>query len=128
MNQGDVVYFKLAQDSSHRKSKKITFKGMGYGVFLGHVPPFQKDPPPAHLIRQMGQIGFVTFDDVAQILGDEQAALVVKKFEEKYYGEEAQAEAPVTSQTVLPGEAENKSLLVGPTGLKLARNEDEPSI
>ncbi len=92
MKNGDVVFFKMAQDSSHpRKSKKIQFKGMGFGVFLGHVPPFQKDPPPEHLLRLMG---------VAEFLGDEMGAKCVQMFEDKYYGKKIEGEAPAGSTLV----------------------------
>jgi hypothetical protein len=61
MKNGDVVFFKVAKKGSHRKAQSVEFKGHGFGVLLGHVPPFQKDPPPEHLIRLMGTIGFPNF-------------------------------------------------------------------
>lgn len=97
MKNGDVVFFKKAKRSSARKAHEEEFKGHGFGVMLGHVPPFVKDPPPEHLIRLMGTIGFVSFDDVGRLLGDEQAKLLVQKYEDAYYGkklEEAQLELP----------------------------------
>jgi hypothetical protein len=83
---GDTVFFKKAQTKSRKNSEGCEFKGMGFGIFLGHVPPFQKDPPIEHLMRIMGTAGFLTFDDVAEFLGNEQGSECVKKFEDKYYG------------------------------------------
>lgn len=86
MKNGDVVFFKKAKRGSGRKMPEVQFKGYGFGVMLGHVPPFAKDPPPEHLLRLMGTIGFISFDDLAEILGDEAAQKAVLAFEDKYYG------------------------------------------
>lgn len=82
---GDAVFFKKGKKDTKRKSIEGTFKGYGFGVFLGHVPPFQKDPPLEHLMRLMGTIGFLTFDDVGEFLGTEHAAKCVQMYEDKYY-------------------------------------------
>lgn len=95
MQNGDVVFFKTAKKGSHRKAAEVSFKGMGFGVLLGHVPPFQKDPPAEHLLRLMGTIGFLTFDDVAAFLGDEAAGKCVAAFHDKYYSEAAAANAVI---------------------------------
>lgn len=97
INNGDVVFFKKAKKSTSRKAPEATFKGYGFGVMLGHVPPFAAEPPPQHLLRLMGTVGFLTFDDVAEFVGDENAKECVKKFEDKYYGKEAQDAAPEVS-------------------------------
>lgn len=114
-NNGDVVFFKKAKKSTKRTSPEIGFKGHAFGVLLGHVPPFAKDPPPEHLLRLMGTIGFLTFDNVAEFLGDEAGQKCVKAFEDKYYGKEAQDAAP----EVAPPPPE-PSKLVDQTGAPLA--------
>lgn len=86
MKNGDVVFFKRAKPQSRGKAQEVHFKGHAFGVLLGHVPPFQKDPPPEHLLRLMGTIGFLSFDDVGEFFGPEIGADAVKKFEDKYYG------------------------------------------
>lgn len=91
---GDVVYFKTAKKESGPKAHAMTFQGHGFGVFLGHVPKMMPDPNPTHLLRMMGQIGFLTFDDVGAFLGEESAKICVKMYEDKYYGKEAQDAAP----------------------------------
>ena len=92
-SNGDVVFFKKAKKATKRNAMEVTFKGHAFGVMLGHVPPFAKDPTPDQLLRQMGAIGFMTFDDVAEFLGDDAGAKCVKMYEDKYYGKEAQEAA-----------------------------------
>lgn len=100
MKIGEVVFFQVAKTSSARKAPAVKFQGHGFGVLLGYVPPFQKDPPPEMLLRIMGNIGFLSFDDVGEFLGAEAGTEVVKKFEDKYYGKvvdpTTQAELPLT--------------------------------
>lgn len=103
---GDVVFFKTAKKESGPKSYAMTFQGHGFGVFLGHVPKMMPDPDPGQLLRMMGQIGFLTFDDVGTFLGEEMAAKCVKMYEDKYYGKEAQdaaPEIPVVATTATEG-------------------------
>lgn len=116
MQNGDVVFFTEAKSSSARKALKVKFKGHAFGVLLGHVPPFQKDPPAEHLLRLMGQIGFVSFDDVGELLGNEEGAKLVALFEDKYYGKiaEGQAELPLDAEP---------SKLVDISGAPITREE-----
>lgn len=86
INSGDVVYFKKAKRFTKRGAPEATFKGHGFGVFLGHLPPLKKDVLAIDLMKLMGSIGFLTFDDVGEFLGEEVAADVIKKFEDKYFG------------------------------------------
>ncbi len=99
MKNGDIVFFKVAKPASHRMAPLTQFKGHGFGILLGHVPPFQKDPPIEYVFRQLGVHGFLTFDDVGEFLGVEAAAECVRKFEDKYYGKAVadtnQAELPL---------------------------------
>jgi hypothetical protein len=82
---GDVIYFKECSQEM-AKAKLIGFKGgWGFAVMLGIVPPFGKPPIEAQLMALMGSAGYMAFDDVANFLGEEQAKLCVKMFEEKYY-------------------------------------------
>lgn len=83
---GDLVFYKKAQKSSKKNSPGVQFGGMGFGMAMGEVPPFHKDPPKDQLVRIMGTCGFVSFDDVGEFLGDEKAAELIKKYEDKYYG------------------------------------------
>jgi hypothetical protein len=89
--KADVCYFKTAKNGSHRKANSATFKGHGFGMFLGHVPPFGKDPTPQELIMLVGSCGWLTFDDVAEFLGDEAGKHCVAAYEAKYYGKQEPA-------------------------------------
>ena len=91
---GDVLFFKQARRSTKRSAETGTFKGFGFGVYLGHVPPFAKDPDQGILRRLMGSIGYVLFDDVGEFLGNEAGAECVKKFEAKYYSPQGATDQP----------------------------------
>lgn len=96
MNPGDVVYFKKAKKSSERKDLEVGFRGHGFGVMLGHVDAFTPDPTTDQVIGLLGGIGFVSFDDISEFLGEGHAAVVIKKFEAKYL------KAPVTAPKAAP--------------------------
>lgn len=84
---GDVVFFKAAKRGTKRSLPEGKFKGHGFGVLLGQVPPFEKDPPADQLLRLMGSIGFVSFDDIGEFFGDEGGARCLSAFEAKYYAQ-----------------------------------------
>lgn len=128
MKNGDVVFFQAAKTEPTRKAATIAFKGHAFGVLLGHVPPFAKAPPAEHMLRLMGSIGFISFDDVGEFFGDETGALAVTKFEEKYYGKAAASpEAELQPELPLYGETG----LVGTNGQPIStgdqKNEDRPA-
>ena len=87
---GDVVFFKAATTSAESgKARGVAFKGHGFGLMLGLLPPLAKDPPAIDLLRLMGTIGFISFDDIKDFLGKELMEDAVKQFEDRYYGVEA---------------------------------------
>lgn len=88
LKPGDCAFFKKAKEGTKYKDKEVIFQGFGYGILLGHCPPGTPAPPVSHLIRNMGAVGFVSFDDIGHFLGPAQAEECVKKFELKYYGKE----------------------------------------
>jgi hypothetical protein len=90
---GNVVYFKEAAKGVAKSALRAKAQGHFFGILLGYVPPFQKEPPVSHMLRIMGEAGFLSFDDVGEILGDKVAAEVVRKFELKYYGRTSEANA-----------------------------------
>lgn len=111
LNPGDVVFFKIVKKSSrHNKFKEIAFKGHGFGVLLGIVPPFAQDPPESHLMRLMGAAGYLSFDDVADFFGNEIGAQAVTKFEDKYYGKVVEPEVGVDPG--VPGADKTSRLLI----------------
>lgn len=98
---GDIVFFREAKRSSARTSPEIRLKGHGFAVFLGHIMPFAPDPAASQLTRIMGTAGYVSFDDVKKMYGEEFFADFVKKFDEKFYQDSAekQAELPLEDRT-----------------------------
>lgn len=86
MNVGDLVFFKKAKRTTSLESPVVEFKGYGFGLMLGHVPAFEPEPPAAHLLRMMGTLGFISFDDLGEFLGPSISAAIIKQFEDKYYG------------------------------------------
>jgi len=85
MKQGDVVFFKESQASLSRNAHKVQFKGYGWGVLLGMVPGFLRvSPSPEIVFQAFGAIGLVSFDDVAEFLGEDQVKIVQEKFKVKY--------------------------------------------
>lgn len=88
INQGDIVFFRKAKKSGKVKTPEATFKGHGFGIFLGHAPLFAPDPPAFLILRMLGQVGFVSFDDVKTMLGEDQLEILSQKYKTKYWGEE----------------------------------------
>lgn len=101
---GDVVFFsKCRRTLVREKSVEVGFKGSGYGVMLGIVPAGAPEPPQVILRRQMGEIGYVTFDDVIAFLGEVSGAEVVEKFKDKYYGPVVRSEDPAPPLQLVSG-------------------------
>lgn len=86
LNPGDVVFFKKCTKLPTKRAQEIGFKGgHAFGVMLGVVAPFAPPPTEKILMPLMGHAGYISFDDVGNFLGEEQAKLCIKKFEDKYY-------------------------------------------
>jgi hypothetical protein len=82
---GDIVFFKKVTRSTKRRDPEIAFKGgNGFGVMLGIVPPFGPEPTESILLMLLGSVGFVSFDDVKDFLGEDQMKICVDKFTERY--------------------------------------------
>ena len=95
---GAVVYFKECRRGSTKKADAMRTKGYGFGVLLGVVPPFQKEPDGPTVLRLLASVGFVAVDEIIELLGKEAGDEFIRKFEQKYYGqtsaEQAVQEAP----------------------------------
>lgn len=85
IKSGDIVYFKVFQKSLTKGSQQIPLQGYGVGLLLAHATDKDGDMQPSHIFKSLGICGLVTFDDIAEFLGEENAKVVIKKFEEKYY-------------------------------------------
>lgn len=93
LRNGMLVFFDAVKKTAHRKGLKMQFRnGQGFGILLGVLPQFGKEPTRHQLVALMGSVGFVLLDDVADFLGDEQAQIFTDKFLAKY--EEKQSAEP----------------------------------
>ncbi len=100
LKPGDAIYFKRCKESARSTAGEIQFKGHGIGVLLGYLPPAARDLTPAMLMRLMGQLGYMTFDDIAEFLTPADAETCVKKYEDKYYGKEVEGPFPGATEGV----------------------------
>ena len=108
IQNGDVIYFKDIKTGTRKNAIGARFKHFGWGLLLGAIPPFGKEPQLDDLIRSMGTIGYIAFDDVGEFLGDEMGAKALAAFEAKYYKtkpveEVKEGETPATPEAQ-PGE------------------------
>ena len=62
----------------------FSFRGQAFGILLGVVPQFGKDPTREQVIPLLAGVGFVLLDDVADFLGEEAAAKFTEKIHERY--------------------------------------------
>jgi hypothetical protein len=85
---GDVVFFKEAHRGPSKRTDGLRAKHYAFGVLLGNLPPFAPEPPAEHLMRLMGGAGFMAFDDVLEVLGEEAGDLVIRAWQRKYWGAE----------------------------------------
>lgn len=113
---GDVFFSNTMKKGSNRKAPQYAVKGHAFGVLLGIVPPFQKDPQQHEVSRLLGTVGLLMFDDVADFLGNEAGAKCIKMFEDKYYGKEM---PPDTEVIEVPNEG---SALVDAQGAPLEKD------
>lgn len=82
---GAVVYFKKCLRRPTSKSDWVAAKvGYNFGVLLGSVAPHTPDPTPNIIAKMMSGSGYVSFDDVIEMLGQERFAELLKKMELKY--------------------------------------------
>jgi hypothetical protein len=131
MKNGDIVFFQLAKKGSHRKSPVGKFNGHAYGLLLGHVPLFHKDPPMDQVMRQLGAVGYVRFDDIAEFLSEEQAAIVVQKFTDKYWGKEAEQKAKDVDEALETAKEvaqETPSKILNAFGMPTKKEENESEL
>lgn len=85
ISNGTVVYFKHAKTTTTGGKKRLfEFQGLGFGIFLGHVPPLFPEPAREIIISAMGQIGYISFDDITEFAGKEMGELLIQKWTDKY--------------------------------------------
>lgn len=82
MTLGEIVFFKKVSSCTTLRK----FDSQIFGIMLGRLAPGQKPPKPEQLFQLIGNIGFVSFDDVIEFLGPENTNILMEKFKDKYYG------------------------------------------
>jgi hypothetical protein len=116
ISPGRVIYFPVCRTTSKPTAPMMTFNGIGFGVFLGVVPPRFPEPTPAMVPQLMATIGYVAFEDVIEFLGDDAFKTVEEKFRAKYEppaGEE-------TAESAEPPAMPEPPRLVGVDGKPIA--------
>lgn len=100
---GDVVYFHTVKEEPRRNAKDIRFVNgiYGFGLILGAHAPGMVPLTAEIFMTLMGQIGFLSYDNVNEFLGEEQMKICLTKFAEKYHPKELPL-APPESKLVLP--------------------------
>lgn len=100
MKDGDLVYFKEARLEPANASKRVKFDTQyAYGILLGVTEPFKTDEPtPVELFRKMAHHGFIKFDDIAIILGEEAVKKCVEGFKDLYYGKKVESVPPLLDE------------------------------
>lgn len=123
MKLGDAVFFKVAKKNSDRKTPEFRFQGHAFGILLGHISLFQKDPSREHLVKLLGAAGFLSFDDVGEFLGEENGTACAVAFEDKYWGKKVDE-----SQSELPFESDAQQIPESrPSGLVDLRGSEIPA-
>lgn len=128
LKPGQVVYFNGCKKNT-KNSEPFIFKGHGFGVFLGVVPHNVREPAREQMDGLLAGIGWVSFENVAELLGEEQFDLLAAKFQEKYglepmpEGEKMpDAPAPMAEPVIaLPPEKQ----LLGANGRPIVKDETD---
>lgn len=84
MKPGVVVYFKTFKASTRKRSPEMKFQGYGYGILLGMVPPFVKDPDTIFVLDSLAKAGYVRLDHVQEVIGVEAAQVLCDGIQAKY--------------------------------------------
>ena len=126
MNLGDIAFFQKCSHSAAPNAGYFNFKGAGFGIFLGALPPNVKEPKEADILALMGAIGFVSFDDVSAFVGEEMMNKVIKGIEERHRVRVEQAKEVARIDAEKAGEKLAGSSFES-RGLEIIRNNDEPT-
>lgn len=94
LKPGNVVFFNVCKKSTKQNSEPMVIKGHGFGVFLGVVPQFAPEPTREMMDPLLAGVGWVSFENVYELLGEEQFKILETKFREKYGLEEAKEGEP----------------------------------
>jgi hypothetical protein len=79
---GDIGFFKNCKRTTKHTSPELGFKGYGFGLFLGVVPAFGREPTVDEIMALLSKVGFISFDDIGRLMGAENLLEILKKIEE----------------------------------------------
>lgn len=125
LKPGGVVFFNVCKKTTRPGSEPMVINGHGFGVFLGVVPNLAEEPTKEMLDPIMAGIGWVSFDHVAEFLGEEQIEILLTKFREKYGleevlpGESVEAPPPPPKMLTMP----ERPALIGRDGKPIKRED-----
>lgn len=82
---GDLIYTGTFLRSTMGGFTPASFPdGLAVAVLIGKVPKRGPDLPKEQIFASLGSCGLITFDDVSEFLGEEQAKVCMDMFRQKY--------------------------------------------
>lgn len=128
LKPGGVVFFNVCKKSTKPNSTPMVLKGHGFGVFLGIVPQFGVEPTREMMDPLLAGVGWISFEHVAEFLGEEQFKILETKFREKYgleeMTEEEAAAEPKPEVPLLTLPPEKPTGLVALDGAPLTKGQE----
>ena len=123
LKPGGVVFFNVCKKSTRPGSEPMVINGHGFGVFLGVVLSLTEEPTNEMLDPILANLGWVSFDHVAEFLGEEQCKILLDKLAEKYGLEAGKPdEAPPKPPPILT--VPDRPALVGRDGKPIKKEPD----
>lgn len=95
LKPGQIVFFPVCKKTTKPAAQPAVFKGHGFGVFLGVVPHGIMEPTRQMMTPLMAAIGWISFDDVAEFLGEEQLKELITKFKERHEAPPGEEASPI---------------------------------
>lgn len=84
LKPGGVVFFPTCKKTAKPNGQVYVMKGHGYGVFLGVVPMGHPEPTREMMDPLLAGVGWVSFENVIELLGEDQFKILEEKFRAKY--------------------------------------------
>lgn len=121
LKSGAIVYFPVCHKTTKPQAQPYVFQGKGFGVFLGVTPHGFPDMTREMIPAMMAGIGWVSFEDVAELLGEEQLKLLEQKFRDKYEAKPGEEAAPAEPPKIALPQSAGK--LIGLDGAPLSSDD-----
>lgn len=114
LNPGQVVFYPLCAKTTRPGTSPYVFQGHGFGVHLGVAGLGQPEPTKYMVPILMAGIGWVSFEEVRELLGEEACNTLMDKFRAKYEAKEEESKP------------EDKPAIVAPEAPKLIGLDGQP--